>query len=258
MAEYKDYIKPKEGTPEEVSAEITEAAAQQQARDDDATPVDWEERYKDLEQHNSRQAQDLGRYKQLMDEYILSPTPAEVTPVEREPITIDAFYENPDEAISKAVESHPAIQEAKQIKVDRENDLLKEAQVSFEKKHTDYTKILSTPEFANWLNDDATRVDLARRANAYDFSAADALFTLFKAEQAVRTVQAEVTVQKELEQASLEAAGAGEPPAPVLYSRVEFREQMIRAKQGDPKAERYVSGNIAKYRQALADKNVRD
>jgi hypothetical protein len=61
-----------------------------------------------------------------------------------------------------------------------------------------------------------------------------------------------------LENATLEAAGVGEPPPEAKYSRSEMREVMISAKRGDEKAERYLQTHLPMYREALARGEVTD
>jgi hypothetical protein len=95
-------------------------------------------------------------------------------------------------------------------------------------------------------------------ADKGDLTAADALFSLYKAEKGL-AAQSQAQQQADaVAQASLEGGYGAEPPAPDTYSRSEMLEQKIRAKQGDQAAERYVNSHAAAYRKALASGNVRD
>ena len=114
MAKYEDYLPKPEGAVAEegeLADEIAASDSSQQARVDATPEVDWQERYKNLEKLNSQQAQALGTYRTMVDEYITKdPTPSESdSPIEDSPITSEDLYENPDEAVRRAVESHPAI-----------------------------------------------------------------------------------------------------------------------------------------------------
>jgi hypothetical protein len=256
MAKFEDYLPGGTKDPNGgIVDEIADAAAQQQARQDDSTPVDWQQRYTELEKLNSRQAQTLGDYRKVIDEFIANPTPEEATPSEPpKPITSEELYEDPNAAITSLVDAHPAIQEARQIKATMLKQQQEAALAEFATRHPDYEDIGKSPEFQNWVVENPTRVELYQRGDQYDFSAADALFSLFKAEKGIQQVQsAEAIAQQELVASSGEFVH--EPPK---YSRSEYIDNLTRSKQGDLQAEDWVKRNAAGYRQALASGNVRD
>lgn len=261
MAKFEDYLPggskdPAGGT---IDAEIADAQGMQQARQDDATPaVNWEERYKELEKLNSRQAQTLGEYRKTIDAFITNPTPApEANPSKDESgkFSLDEFYEDPNSAVLKAVESHPAIREARAIKQKMEEQERQSALDAFASRHGDYQEVGASPEFQNWVVEQPMRMELFQRADRYDFSAADALFSLYKAEKGLNQVH----TQQEIAQAEL-VASSGErlPPEPAKYSRHEYINKLTRARQGDLEAEDWIKRNSAGYRMALASGNVRD
>jgi hypothetical protein len=260
MASYEEYAKkylPQEGN-DELAGEIQEAQGQQEERV--STPdVNWESRYKELEKLNSRQAQDLGNYRKLVDEYISNPTPEGDAVVEEPgPITPDDLYDDPNSAINRAVEAHPAIQEAKAEKVRRETEAKAKEFTDFQQRHADFQDIAQSPEFANWVFENQTRTALAQNADRGDLTAADALFSLYKAEKGLTQVQNQHEQQRAIDNATLEGGYGAEPPAPETYSRSDMLEKKIRAKQGDLAAERYVNTHAKAYREALSQGNVRD
>ena len=273
MAKIEDYLPGGTKDPnrggDALTANINDAQRQQEARQDrprdpvtgqflpDSTPVDWEQRYKELEKLNSRQAQTLGEQRKLIDEYIAgNPTPeSQPEPQESyQPITVDDLYEDPNSALQRAVDAHPAIQEARRLTKQYETDAREREANAFKERHPDYQDIASSPEFQNWVVDDPTRVSLYSRGNEYDFSAADALFRLYKAEKGI----AQVREQQSIEQAELVASSGEMVREPPKYSRMEYVEKLTRAKQGDLQAEDWVKRNAAGYRRALASGNVRD
>lgn len=258
MAKYEDYVKRNQAGG--LDAEIDDAAVQKQARQDDATPaINWEERYKELEKLNSRQAQTLGEYRKTIDEYILNPTPARPeVEEESQPITVDDLYDDADGAVRRTVDSHPAIREARKFMEEQEKRTQQERYQAFVDKHSDYQDLVADPEFANWVQEDGTRVDLATRANQYDLSAADALFSLYKAEKGLTEAQKARQRQEELDAASLEDSSAMMPSNPQRFSRSEYVDKLTRAKQGDLEAETWVKRNAPKYREALMNGQVRD
>ena len=265
MAKYEDYVT--QSTTGGIDEEINAAQQQQQERQRDpvtgqfvadpaSTPnVDWEERYKELEKLNSRQAQTLGEYRSTIDEFISSPTPESQEPQEAPaPITMDALYEDPNAAINTAVDNHPVVQEAramiKQVEVDR---LQSQAQ-DFKKQHPDFQALASSPEFQNWVAEDAHRTNLYNRSDQYDFSAADALFNWYKAEKGIKAVETQQAVQ----QAELVSSSGELVVEPPKYSRHEYVRKLRRSKQGDLECEEWIRNNVKPYRLALEAGNVRD
>jgi hypothetical protein len=260
MAKFEDYLPggnsdPAGGT---IEAEIGDAGQQQQARQDASTPaIDWQQRYTELEKLNSRQAQTLGEYRKTIDTFISNPTPApEANPQEESgTFSLDDFYEDPNAAVLKAVESHPAIREARQLKQQMVEQERQSALDNFSSRHGDYQDIGASPEFQNWVAEQPMRMELYQRADGYDFSAADALFSLYKAEKGI----AQVNTQRAIDQASLvESSGELAPQEAPHYSRHEYITKLTRARQGDLDAEDWVKRNAAGYRMALASGNVRD
>ena len=260
MANIEDYLPGGAKDPEGgIAEEIADAQGQQEARQNDATPpVDWEKRYAELEKLNSRQAQTLGEYRQTIDSFIVNPTPIVEAVPSTEPVATispDDFYEDPNAAVYRAVESHPEIQRAKANNERAEADRLQAELDRFAERHADYQDIGKSPEFQNWIVENPTRVDLYQRGNQYDFSAADALFSLYKSERGLN----QVTNAQEIQQAELvSSSGELAPQAPAKYSRSEYIQTLTRARQGDLVAEDWVKANAAGYRMALESGNVRD
>lgn len=218
--------------------------------------------YVELEKLNSRQAQDLGSMRALVDSLATStPNPEPEATVEKTPITADDLYDNPEEAIRKAVSSHPALSRLEQLERMLETQKVEAALQSFTEKHPDYQELGADPSFRNWVAQDSTRADLFQKANnpqATDFGAADALLSLYKAETQLSRLSGEVTRQQKLQDGMLEQSGNFEPPAPSTFSRREWLKQLTLAKQGNLDAEDYIHRNSTKYREALASGNVRD
>lgn len=260
MAKFEDYLPVSAGTPEGgLEGEINDAANQQETRQDPAaTPTDWQTRYVELEKLNSRQAQTLGEYRKTIDDFIVNPTPEGQANAQQEPpekFSLDGFYENPESELNRAIDSHPAIQEARQVVAQAETDSRQRDFDAFAKKHPDYSTVGGSPEFQNWVMDSPTRMDLFQRGDNYDFNAADALFSLYTAEKGLT----QVTNQQEIAQAELVSSSGELAPAETpQYSRSEYIHKLTRARQGDLVAEDWVKTHAANYRTALTNGNVRD
>lgn len=260
MANYADYVQQEGGIEQEIGDAQNQQAERERNPDNGqfvaSTPeTDWEQRYKELEKLNSRQAQTLGDYRKTIDEFIASPTPSSSESHEEpSPITVDDLYEDPNAAIFRAVDQHPDVQSARALKVNYEaQERARQAQ-AFMDKHPDCQDIGKSPEFQNWVVEDTTRSDLYQRSDNYDFAAADALFNWYKAEKGIQAA----TAQADIQQAELISSSGELVQEPAKYSRHEYINNLKRAKQGDLDAEDWVRQNAAGYRQALSSGNVRD
>ncbi len=259
MARYEDYVKVNPPGPVGIDDEINVADAGQQERLTNETPVDWEERYKNLEQLNSRQAQTVGEYRNIIDNFITNPTPEpEASVAPPEPLTSDELYANPAEAIERAVEAHPAIQEAREVKALFVEQQREQAVARFTERHPDHEEIKASPEFANWVLDNPTRQALAQSAHKWDMNSADALFSLYKAEQGIAVMHSNAQEETAIRAATLEDSSAIMPSATVQFSRGEYVAKLTRAKQGDLEAEAWINRYRGAYREALESGNVRD
>ena len=165
MANYEDYLPGGKNDPtaqaDGIDKEINEAETQQETRQEDSTSHNWEERFKQLEKHNSQQAQVLGDYRRIIDDYITNPTSAVTQePEESKTITSDDLWDNPDEAISGKIEAaianHPAIREAEEIKSKFEENERSRSVATFMERHPDFEDIKSAPEFASWVRENDT------------------------------------------------------------------------------------------------------
>jgi hypothetical protein len=269
MARYEDYVNKSDG----LDSEITDAQQQQEERQRDPetgqfvastpaqqTTTDWESRYKDLEKHNSYQAQTLGQQRKIIDDFILNPT-SQSEPVVKEPsvdITPEDFYDNPAEAVQKAVDAHPAIIEARTLVNDTKKRNLENAVQVFQNRHPDYQEISAASNFRDWVGQVPMRQELYARGNDYDLSAADALFSLYKAEKGLAQVTSQATQQQAIEAVELESSSAKVIQEPAKYSRSEYIKTLTRANQGDLEARDWIDSNAAGYRIALGSGNVRD
>ena len=130
--------------------------------------------HQEAEKLISRQAQEVGEVRKLADELIKrqldNKKEVEVTKEDE----ID-FFEDPKKAVSRAVESHPAIQEAKQQAL-----LLKQQQTltKLQQEFPDFQQTVADPSFAEWIKASPVRMRLYAAADAdFDFDSASELLT---------------------------------------------------------------------------------
>jgi len=256
MAKYEDYAKARD--PEAIAAkEIEDAAAQQATREETPPDTDWQKRYKDLEVAYSRQGQQIGDQRKLIDEYLTATPESSQQIEETSPITPDDIYEDPASAFDRAIDAHPAIKEVRELKQGLEDERVTALRTAFKERHPNAEADSTTPEFANWVNEEPMRQELAQRGNQFDMISADALFDLWEATQTANTVEVEDQTAA-VDAVGLETGTTVEPLAPERYSRSAMLEQKIAAAQGNETARRYVKQHAAAYREALGAGNVRD
>lgn len=273
MAKYEDYAKKYAKKTDALEEQIEDAAKAEKVRAE--TPVEntfqMPERFKnksaeeiaraysELEKLNSRQSQDLGQMRSLVDQLIQqeSGNPSQEQPSD-EPVNFDSLYDDPEAAIQKVVAKHPAVKKLDDLERQLEEQRISASRNEFAEKHPDFQEIAQDAAFLNWVQESPTRLDLAKRADGWDLHAADALFTLYKAENKSARSSAREQRDRKLTEATLEASVASSDPAPRSFSRSEWLQQLTRAKQGDLQAQDYINKNSAAYRKALGSGNVRD
>ena len=130
--------------------------------------------HQEAEKLIGRQAQEVGEVRKLADELIKRQldTKKEVEVTKEDEID---FFEDPKKAVNRAVESHPAIQEAKQQAL-----LLKQQQTltKLQQEFPDFQQTVADPSFAEWIKASPVRMRLYAAADAdFDFDSASELLT---------------------------------------------------------------------------------
>lgn len=174
-------------------------------------------------------ANELGEVRRLADELIKS----QLKP-EKEIKEVD-FFENPQEAIKRQIESNPEVQAAKQYAVQARQA---QAKAEFERKHPDYQGIIQDKEFGEWVMGSKVRQKLWKEAVAYDVDSADELFSTYKELKKVKAAQVQsklteeekVSRDKTLKAASVETGGSGE-----TGRKIYRRADLINLKLRDPR-----------------------
>ena len=264
MAKYEDYVK------QSIEAEIDEAAeATEQRQEADPIPERFKGKsaeeiaraYAELEQLNSRHANELGELRktvnQLLDLQTRSPEPAKPAP---KPVTVDEIYENADESIRRVVreESQSRIEELeRKLQEAEQKAQISQARAAFESKHPTWQETLRDPAFVEWIKASPYRVRQAQVADGGDFDAADELFSTYaEISGAKKQAEQKSSRREAVKQASLESSGGSAPAPAEKYSRSKLESVRIRARQGDPEAERYLQAHGQDILQAYAEGRI--
>jgi chemotaxis protein histidine kinase CheA len=130
--------------------------------------------HQEAEKLIGRQAQEVGEVRKLADELIKRQldTRQEVPAAKEDEID---FFEDPKKAVNKAVETHPAILEARQQTLAlKQQQTLTKLQQDF----PDFQQTVADPSFAEWIKASPVRMRLYAAADAdFDFDSAAELLT---------------------------------------------------------------------------------
>jgi hypothetical protein len=193
--------------------------------------------HQEAEKLIGRQAQEVGEVRKLADELLKRQLKTEeqvkVAPtVEQKEVD---FFEDPDTAVSRKIDSHPAIVEAKQLALqNKQMQTLNRLKESF----PDFAQTVQDPEFAEWVKSSPVRVRLYTQADAeFDYDAAAELLTTWKYVKPQSTKTAEVPEElKQAQKAAVKAAtvDVGGTPEGNTSKKVYRRIDLIRLNLEDP------------------------
>jgi hypothetical protein len=196
--------------------------------------------HQEAEKLIGKQAQEVGEVRKLADELIrqnLTNKQQQIKDVEPE---VD-FFENPQKAVQKTVDSHPDIIAARQATLE-----LKRSQIQqrLAQEHPDFGEIAKNEDFANWVKSSPVRIDLFKKADAeFDYDSANELLSTYKELRAVKQKQSsdagEATRKQNLKAAGVDIGGSGESS-----KRIYRRADLIRLKMQDPSRYEALSDEI--------------
>jgi hypothetical protein len=193
-----------------------------------------------------RQANELGELRKLTDEFLKSQI---AKPKEEEQSKEVDFFENPQEAIRRAVEANPDVQQAKQISLQTHRE---QAKSKLAQLHPDFTQVVQDGEFMDWVKASKVRQKLFMEAEAYDVDSADELLGTFKALRSVKQKTESDTEVKArryaVASASVDTGGSGESSRKI-YRRADLIQLKLRDPRGyDSRAEEisraYAEGRV--------------
>jgi len=208
--------------------------------------------YTSLESEFGRKNNEIGELRKLTDELLslqLSEKKEKDEPDYE--VNVDNLLDNPQEAISKAVENHPKF---KQFEEAQRKDSQSKAKASFTEKHPDFADIAATSDFQSWIQESTIRTNMYTVANAnYDFEVGDELFTTYKAIRGAAinadTEQRGSNSRQALKKASVER-GSSQGTTKKVYRRAD----LINLKLSDPAKYAAMEPEIMK---AYTEKRVR-
>jgi hypothetical protein len=194
--------------------------------------------HQEAEKLIGRQAQEVGEVRKLADELLKRQLDSKAQPTVTEEKELD-FFEDPDKAVNRKIESHPAIQQAKQLAMEtKQMQTLSRLKESF----PDFVQTVQDPDFAEWVKASPVRIKLYAQADGdFDFDAASELLTTWKyVKPSTTKTTTEVPADvKQSQKAAVKAAtvDVGGSPEGNTSKKIYRRIDLIRLNLEDP--ERY-------------------
>lgn len=247
-----DDFESKQATQDQTQVQATEEELPEKYRGKSAKQI--AQMHMEAEKLVGRQAQEVHSVRALADDLIKQQLKSTKEQEATQSTSSDIdFFENPQAAIQKAIESDPSVKEAR---LAAQQFKAMQTQASLNQKHPDFPAIMAEPEFQQWIGQSSIRQQLFQQADKnYDIAAADELFSTYKQikqarVQAVDTTATE-TRKQSLKAAQVDAGGTGETSKKV-YRRQDILEMM----RSNP--ERYYSESIQnELTRAYAENRVR-
>jgi hypothetical protein len=161
------------------------------------------------------------------------------------------FFENPQKAVQRTVDSHPDIIAARQVTLEMKRSQI---QQKLAQEHPDFGDIAKDQDFANWVKSSPVRIKLFEQADAgYDYDSANELLSTYKQLRGVKAKQmsdsGEETRKQTLKAVGVDVGGSGESS-----KKVYRRADLIQLQLKDPERYNMLADEIML---AYAEKRVR-
>jgi len=248
---------------DEEPAEETQATEQKEEQEETKQESTIPEKYRnkpveeivrmhqEAEKLLGRQSSEVGELRRIVDDFIKT----KVNEAKKESVNNDSdteidFFDNPREAVNKAISSSEEIQQMKELLAhQKQQEVLSKISAT----HPDYVEIVQDASFIDWVKGSPVRVELLQRADKYDFDAANELLSSWK-ERKDFVIKAKQVNEKDRKQqikaASTGGKGSAEPPSRKIYKRSDIVNLMIK----DP--ERY-RANVDEFDRAYREGRVK-
>jgi hypothetical protein len=207
--------------------------------------------HQEAEKLLGRQSSEVGELRKIVDDFIKT----KADEAKRESVNNDSdteidFFENPKEAVNKAISSSEEMQQMKELLAQqKQQEVLNKISAA----HPDYVEIVQDASFVDWVKGSPVRIELLQRADKYDFNAANELLSSWKERKDFVSKAKEVNEQdrkQQIKAASTGGKGSAEPPSRKIYKRSEIVNLMIK----DP--ERY-KANVEEFDRAYREGRVK-
>ena len=199
--------------------------------------------HQEAEKLLGKQSSEVGQLRSVVDDYIQAQLSQQQAPVQQQQEEDDIdFFIDPDRAVAKAIENHPKIKEAEQYTTQYKRQT---ALAQLQSKHPDMQEILNDNSFAEWVRGSKIRTQLFVQADqAFDYDAADELFSLWKERAGVAKQTVEVERQARKNQIRSANTGKARGTAEGSRKKVYRRADIIKLMRDDPERYQALSNEI--------------
>tara|TARA_B100000700_G_C15040058_1_gene854883 strand:+ start:1186 stop:1968 length:783 start_codon:yes stop_codon:yes gene_type:complete len=226
--EAKQYSDITEASPTEVQPESEEPELPDKFKGKSVTEI--VSSYENLEKELGRKGQEIGELRQLTDQILKQQITTQTETAEEEEVD---FFDDPNTAVSKAIENHPKFREFE------EQQKVQSAQATtrqLEAAHPDYLEVVADPKFQEWVKESPIRTQLYVHAHNYDLNSAMELMGNWK-ERSLITNTAKAEEQKAMKRSEALRTGkavSGGSSESTAGKKIYRRADLIRLKTTNP------------------------
>ena len=197
--------------------------------------------HQEAERLVGKQSSEVGELRRVVDEYINQQTQLAQ---KQEPVEEVDFFAEPDKAVSKAIDNHPSVKEARQMAQEyRKSTALAQLQT----KHPDMNSILQDAKFLEWVQSSTMRTKLLRQADQqFDVEAADELFSNWKERQELLGTTAKAEQSQRKQQVKAASTGSSSGSSEKASRKIYRRADIINLMRTDPARYQALSDEILK------------
>jgi len=196
--------------------------------------------HQEAEKMIGRQAQEVHEVRSLADQLLKQQLESNKTKQTTEQTQEEDFFADPQKAVNRTVDQHPAVLEAQRIAAE-----MKQMQNSqrLESQYPGYRTLATSEEFLNWVKASPVRISLYTKAESeLDYDSANELLGTYKeltqakaTQQATQMKAVETKAQDTaMKAASVDVGGSGE-----VSRKIYRRADLIKLKMTDP--DRYMA-----------------
>jgi hypothetical protein len=228
--------------PQEEYVEETPVEASQEEPEEDIpekykgkSVADIVRMHQEAEKLLGRQSSEVGELRKVVDSYIQTQLSNEA------PETEVDFFEDPQQAVSKAIENHPKIREAEAMSQQyRKNDTFGRLQ----QKYPDLMETVQDPKFQDWVQASKIRTQLYMLADQqFDYDSADELLSNWNERKG--TVKATTEAEKASRKQAVKEASTGNVRGTGETSKKIYRRSdIIKLMKTDPDRYQALSDEI--------------
>lgn len=193
----------------------------------------------EAEREKSRLANEVGQFRTVADDLLglqRELREDKTRQAKKEPISADELFENPDDALERAVSANATVAETRAEVAALRRQV---AQTRFEKDYPEYQKDITDPAFGDWVKANKIRAALGVAANNGDYEAASNLWSLWSERsqdlEEIETKKKEIR-RKQERAGILEGSTVSGGDTEKTYSRADMMALHQRAMAGDPVA----------------------